>query len=202
VADGANVTSIEAMIRFKAALQEFAEDAGRALSEAQSDVQRTVAWLQNDRMAHWQRELKKRTEKLNQAKAELFRKQLESNDTRTSAVVERKHVAKCQHLVDEAEEKIKAVKRWRGVLEREYMLFKAQCSQVAGIVAADVPITVARMEKMIAALQSYVALAAPSGRPPGLANLFDEPLPSESADASAGAKLAAAGGEGSSGAAA
>ena len=41
----ARVTSIEALRQFKAALADFAEHAGLALSEAQSDVQRTIAWL-------------------------------------------------------------------------------------------------------------------------------------------------------------
>lgn len=188
MAEFARVTSIDSMRRFKAALADFGEQAGLALSEAQSDVQRTIAWLSNDRLAHWQRELKKRTERLNLAKSELFRKQLESNDTRTSAVVERKNVAKAQRLVEEAEEKIKHVKKWKLALERELMLFRAQCAQVAGVVSADVPATIARMDKMIAALERYISIAVPTGGAPGLSppdqvpveNVFAEPLPSES----------------------
>lgn len=181
----ARVTSIEALRQFKAALADFAEHAGLALSEAQSDVQRTIAWLTNDRAAHWQREIKKRNERLNLAKAELFRKQMENKDTRTSAVVERKNVAKAEQFVHEAEQKLANVKRWRTALERELMLFKAQCAHVSGVVSADIPITIGRMDKMISSLEAYVSLAAPSGasanapNPIAVDNVFAEALPSE-----------------------
>lgn len=202
MAEFARVTSIDALRQFKAALGEFAEQAGLALSEAQSDVQRTIAWLSNDRLAHWQRELKKRQEKLALAKSELFRKQVESNDTRTSAVIERKNVDKAARLVEEAEEKLKHVKKWRLLLERELMLFRAQCAQVAGAVAGDIPITIGRMDKMIRSLEAYVSLAAPAtGSPRGPAkvameNLFAESLPSESAKADATASAESAHHEG------
>jgi len=188
MAEFARVTSLDALRQFKAALADFAEQAGLALSESQSDVQRTIGWLTNDRMAHWQRELKKRNEKLALAKSELFRKQLESNDTRTSAVVERKNVAKAERLVEEAEEKIKNCKKWRTALERELMLFRAACAQVAAAVQADVPITIGRMDKMIASLEAYITLAAPTGSSPtasapiAIENVFAEKLPSEGAD--------------------
>ena len=135
----ARITNIDVLRDFRAALASFAEDAGLGLSEAQSDVQRTIWWISQDRQAHWRREHKKRTEKLNQAKAELFKKQLESNDTRTSAVVERKNVAKAEAALHEAESKLQAIKRWSSHLEREFMLFKAACGQVSGAVQADVP---------------------------------------------------------------
>src|SRR5688572_9771054 len=149
MAEGARVTSIDALREFKAALADFAEQAGLALSEAQSDVQRTIWWISNDRHAHWQREIRKRTDKLNQAKAELFKKQLESNDTRTSAVVERKNVTKAQAALNEAEEKLRCVKKWSFALERELMLFRAGCGQVSGAVAGELPAAIGRMDKMI-----------------------------------------------------
>jgi hypothetical protein len=158
----ARVISLDVLREFKGALQEFAEQAGLALSEATSDVQRTIWWLQHDQLAHWQRELKKRNEKLAQARSDLHRAQLASNDTRTSAVVERKAVAKWERAVDEAEQKIRNVKKWHQMLEREMMLFKAQLGQVSGAVAGDIPVAVGRMDKMIRSLEAYLSIAAPS----------------------------------------
>lgn len=158
----ARITSLDALREFKAAIADFAEQASLSLSEAQSDAQRTIWWIQNDRYAHWQREKKKRTDKLAQAKADLFRAQLASSDTRTSAVVERKNLAKAQHLLDESEEKLRCIKKWQHMLEREFMLFKAGCGQVASAVAGDLPSAITRMDKMISSLEAYVALAAPT----------------------------------------
>lgn len=161
----ARVISIDILRDFKAALTEFAEQAGVALSEAQSDVQRTIFWLQHEQQAHWQREIKKRNEKLAQAKAELNKKQIATNDVRTSAVLERKMVTAAQNRLDEAEEKLRRVKKWSQLLEREFLLFKAQCQQVSGAVQADIPAAVVRMNKMISSLEAYVALQAPPSGP-------------------------------------
>jgi hypothetical protein len=161
----ARVTSLDALQNFKAALIEFAGEANLALSEATSDVQRTTWWIQNDRYQHWQREIKKRTEKLAQAKAELFKKQLESNDTRTSAIVERKNVAKAQAALDEAEDKLRRVKKWSLALDREIMLFRAGLGQVSGAVSGDLPAAIGRMDKMINSLEAYLKVAAPASSP-------------------------------------
>jgi hypothetical protein len=178
----ARVASLDAIRDFKAALADFAETANVALSEATADVQRTIWWVSHDQLAHWQREIKKRTDKLNQAKAELFKKQLESNDTRTSAVVERKHVAKWQAAVDEAENKVRMVKKWAQVLEREMLLFKAGCAQVSGAIQGDVPAALGRMDKMIHSLEAYLALQAPSfGTQPSSTQSADQPMEQQSA---------------------
>jgi hypothetical protein len=163
MADSAKVSSLDAIRDFKVALLSFAEDATVALSEATSDAQRSVWYITTDCKAHWQRELKKRNEKLNQAKAELFKKQMESNDTRTSAVVERKAVARWEAAVNQAEEKLRAIKRWATELERQFMMFKAGVQGISNIVAGDLPTAAARMQRMIVALEQYIQLQAPSG---------------------------------------
>ena len=183
MAEFARVTSINALRDFKAALIEFIEEANVALSEAQSDVQRSIWWVQQDRMAHWQREIKKRAEKVAQAKSELFKAQLASNDVRTSAVLERKALAQAQRRLEEAEEKLRRVKKWAHALDREFMLFKAQCQQVSGAVAGDLPNAVARLERMIDSLQKYVTLAAPSSGSESLSPNHADALSEISSDA-------------------
>lgn len=164
MAEFARVTNLDALRDFKAALQSFAEDATVALSEATSEAQRGLWFIANDCKAHWVRELKKRNEKLQQAKAELFKKQLETSDTRTSAVVERKHVAKWEAAVAQAEQKLLRIKYWATAMEREFMLFKAGVQGLSNIIAGDLPTANARIERMITSLQDYIQLAAPSGQ--------------------------------------
>lgn len=163
MAEFARVTNLDALRDFKAALRSFAEDGTVALSEATSEAQRGLWYIANDCKAHWQRELKKRNEKLQQAKAELFKKQLETSDTRTSAVVERKNVAKWEAAVAQAEQKLLRIKYWTTAMEREFMLFKAGVQGLSNIIAGDLPTATARIERMIASLQDYIHLAAPSG---------------------------------------
>jgi hypothetical protein len=182
MSDSAKVSSLDAIRDFRVALMSFAEEATVALSEATSDAQRSVWYITTDCKAHWQRELKKRNEKLNQAKAELFKKQMESNDTRTSAVVERKNVAKWEAAVNQAEEKLRAIKRWTTELERQFMLFKAGVQGISNIVAGDLPNATARMQRMILALEQYIQMQAPAGTSSTLpSNLADTLVTSETA---------------------
>ena len=183
MADHARVTNLDALRHFKAALQSFQEDATVALSEATTDAQRGLWYIGNDCKAHWQRELKKRNEKLNQAKAELFKKQLESNDTRTSAVVERKNVQRWEAAVAQAEEKLRRIKHWSTALEREFMLFKAGMQSMSNIVAADLPNATARIERMTRSLEEYIRLAAPSGAPTTAGSVGDEQRSEQSSSA-------------------
>jgi hypothetical protein len=156
--DQANVQSIDALKDFKAALIEFGEEARMALSEALSDVQRTAWWVQHDQPAHWQRELRKRTNKLNECKTDLSRAELQ----KVSTVIEKKKVAAAQRGVEEAEDKLRRIKHWSLILEKELMMFRGQCNALSGIVDGELPNTVARMERMIEALYKYVSLQAPN----------------------------------------
>ena len=165
MAEFARVTNLDALRHFKAALQTFQDDCTVALSEATSDAQRGLYYISSDCKAHWQRELKKRNEKLNQAKAELFKKQMESNDTRTSAVVERKNVQRWEAAVAQAETKLVNIKKWSLAMEREFMLFKAGVQGMSNIVAGELPNATARIERMIKSLEDYIHLAAPTGAP-------------------------------------
>ncbi len=80
----ADVRSIDALKDARAALAEFRESAGVSLSEAQSDIQRTIWWLQNDRRTFWQHELRRREEKVNQARTDLYRAKLAAMDADTT----------------------------------------------------------------------------------------------------------------------
>src|SRR5436190_15826701 len=108
MSDLAQVHSIDALKDFRAALIEFGEDARLALGEAHSDVQRTIWWVQHDQPTHWHSELRKRNNRLNEARTDLSRAQLQQGST----VIEKKKVLACQRAVEEAEEKIRRVKHW------------------------------------------------------------------------------------------
>ena|SRR5436190_7760600 len=158
MADSAQVLSIDALKDFRAALIEFGEDAKLAIGEAQSDVQRTVWWIQHDQPANWQRELKKRNHKLNELKTDLSRVQMQGGST----VIERKKVAAAQHAVEEAEEKLRKIKQWSINIDKELMMFKGQCNSLGGVLDGELPNIVARMERMIEKLHDYVSLKAPT----------------------------------------
>jgi len=163
MADHAKVASIDAIAAFRHRLIEYVEEALSAVSEAEYDVQRTMSWLRHDRLGHWRAEIKRRKRTVDLARSELFRKKLESEDTRTSAIMERKALDKAERALEEAERKAEAVARWLRRLERDHALFRAGCAQVRSALDADLPKAIALLEQLSSSLEKYVKLAAPSG---------------------------------------
>ena len=157
----ANVSSIDALKDFKRALSGFATVITTALGEAQSDLQRTTWWVQQNQATHWKAQKRKRTTKLEQAKSELFRAQVASADQRASTVLERRAVDKAQRNLDEADTKIANISRRSRLLDREVILYKGQTQQLARVVEGDVPRALLRLDKMVDALEKYVRLHAP-----------------------------------------
>ncbi len=162
MASGANLKSIDAIRDFRAALIEFMEEGKMALMEAHSDVLKTTMWIQHDRIGHWQHAVRKRHEKVQQCKSELYRAQMQSRDERPSCVVERKALAKAQQEADEAQRKIDACKKSMALLDREGLLFKAALAGFSTSLELDMPNVVAHLERLMDTISKYVAMVAPS----------------------------------------
>ena len=158
----AQVKSINVLRDFRRSLAEFAVLAIAAIDEAQADVQRTLWWVQNDQFSHWKNQKKKRTAKLAQAKSELFRAEVASPDQRVPATTERKAAEHAERALEEADTKIANVKRWGRALDREILLYKGQCQQLARAVEGDIPVSLARLDRMVASLEKYLHLAVPT----------------------------------------
>lgn len=171
MAKGARVTSIDVIRRFRAALCTFIEEASMALGEAQADVQRTLWWLEHDQVRHWERQIRMRSEKVTQAKSELYRAQMAQtpDGTRPSAMEERKLVRRWEAALTEAETKLKRTKHWAQMLQREQLTFRGQCQSLSSSLNSDLPRAVAKMEAMIENLQAYVDIAPPTTEVTGIA---------------------------------
>ncbi|MDY7110544.1 MAG: hypothetical protein SYC29_18080 [Planctomycetota bacterium] len=157
----ADVRSIDALKDAKAALAEFREIIVLALSEAQAEVQRTLWWIQHDQMTHWQSEVRRRTERLNEAKAELERVRLTAVDQTASFLEQRKAIERAERRLAEAGEKVRLVRRWAQKIDRESMLFRAQLQSISRAAETDIPRGEAKLEIMLDQLEQYVRLAPP-----------------------------------------
>jgi hypothetical protein len=162
----ADVKSIDALKRAKAAMVEFRETAGVALAEASSEVQRTMWWVQTDRRTYWAAQVRRRTEKLNEAKSELYRAQLAAMDDRAQCIEQRKMVERAERALQEAHQKVAAVKKWSHMLDREFMLFKGRLQPIARAVEGELPRGEAKLELLTERLEKYVRLQAPQTSTP------------------------------------
>lgn len=161
MAEGAHVTSLDALRTFRGRYADFGDRARQAIDAAEADVQRTLSWLQSSRLPHWRSQVTRRRQQVAIAKSELFRAELGSRDERPSAVLERKNLARAQAALDEAETKIARIRHWGTMLEREFLLFKGQLQGLAARVQGDVPRGVARLGVLIEQLEAYTGGAAP-----------------------------------------
>jgi hypothetical protein len=161
----ADVRSIDALKDAKAALVEFREIIGVALAEAYSDVQRTLWWLQHDQRMFWQGEKRRRAEKVAQAKSELYRAQLAAMDHHAACAEQRKLLKRAEAALEEAERKIKLVKKWSTLIDREMMIFRAALQPISRSVEAEIPLGEARLVRMAEQLEAYVRLRMEGGRP-------------------------------------
>ena len=72
MADKAQITSVEAIESFRAALILFLAQARPVLEEVGNEFSRTRVWLQNDQRMYWDHELRSRSRQLEEARQELF----------------------------------------------------------------------------------------------------------------------------------
>lgn len=162
----ANITSVHVLDDFKAAVIKFVEEAGLALNEAESEVTKTIDWLQRDCQSHWTRVIRKKQEEVTMCKSALFRKQItpSANDQKASVVDEKKALQRAMAELEDAEKRLKAAKRWSIEMERQYALYKGAVQPLSAAVERDLPAAVARINRMIRALDEYLRTPSPALR--------------------------------------
>ena len=156
MAERAKVSDVAVLKDMKIALVKFAEEIRTTLSGVDSEVQRVGQWLTHERPSYWKHEIRRREDKVQHAKAAIATKQLARAPDPVSVAQERKDLQKVQRQLDEGEHRAAAVKRWAPVWDREAQLYKSSCSGLGETLERDVPSGVARLERMVKALEDYL----------------------------------------------
>lgn len=153
MAEQANVSSIDALEAFRADLIQFLEKARVALEDAESEVRRTRTWLDVDRANHWMAQMKLRLKHLEQAEAEYYNARItRPNENHAS---HKMAVAKAQRRVDEAEEKLHIIKRWRMQFDNRATPLLRQLDPAFFLIGSHLPKGVHALAESIKALQAY-----------------------------------------------
>jgi septal ring factor EnvC (AmiA/AmiB activator) len=152
----ARVTDTKALADFRPALIQFREDVERALTSPGSDAMRILSWLQGDRLSHWKREIRIRSEAAMVAKSHLTQ-QLSSSQPRPS-VDARKEYERCKRRVREAEEKYDSTRRMINKLRKEIDTYKGAIQPMASVARADMKTAIGRLDGHIRTLDEYTQL--------------------------------------------
>jgi hypothetical protein len=158
MADRAKISDVAILKDLKVALLKFSENVRTTMSGVDSEVQRVGQWLTQERPAHWKHELRRREDKVQHAKAAIATKQLARAPDPVSVAQERKDLQKAQRILEEGQHRAAAVKRWAPVWDREAQLYKSSCSGLGETLERDIPQGVARLERMLKALEDYLRL--------------------------------------------
>jgi hypothetical protein len=165
MAVGAKVGSFDALRAFRAALYKFAETCDTALTDADGEMQRVMGWLERDQQTYWQFQMRKRQEDVMRCKEAVRMKKLfKSADGRPgSAVDEEKALVVAMRRLARGEQKFKAVMSHSRKLPKEILLYKGQVQRLATALQSDVPTAGAQLSRIVAMLEAYAAVSAPSG---------------------------------------
>lgn len=158
MAGSARITNIAALADAKVALARFAHECESALGEMDTAAMRLLMELRQERPAYWSNQVRYRSELLARARSDLLRKQVSSVQDNPSVVDERKALERAKQRLEEAQEKVKACKRWTALLDREYTLFKGASSGLMDVLQRDMPRGQARLDQLVRAIESYQAV--------------------------------------------
>jgi hypothetical protein len=159
----ANVLSTQALKDFKAVMANFAEEARNSLGGVDMELRRMRDWLERDQLGYWQAQIKKRNELVQQARADLHRRQLSQSGSETVSDADQKEALReAQKRLRVAEEKVALVKRLIPQLQHAIDEYHSHSQPLGDHLAGGFEKSMAGLEKMILALESYLALRAPT----------------------------------------
>lgn len=158
---GANLQDSQTLMATKAMLLKASQGFATAIEEAQSDAERFGMWLNSEGPAHWERQRRLRTEKLNMDRSALVRKEMQmtADGRPPSTVDERKTVQRSEEAVRQSENCLRQLRKWAIEYQRVLAQFRAGFSPLATYVDQTVPAAVISLNRMAQAIDMYLRTA-------------------------------------------
>jgi len=160
----ARVDNVQSLQSFRQAMVRFAQAVSSALADAEAEASRVLVWLETEAQTHWSSQIRKRHELVERCRDAVRQKKLyksPSGNTQ-SAIEEEKALKVALARLEEAEQKLKNVRRYGPRLQRELSIYKGGVQRLQTGVASDIPLGIARLDKMIASLRAYADLTITS----------------------------------------
>lgn len=184
----ARVGSLDVFQDFRSAYAKFGDAGRNALIAVDLEIRRMLDWLEKDQVAFWKAEIRRREEKLNEAKTALHRKRITATFGNVAADSEEiLMVRRAQAKLEQAEAKLKEVKQWYLTVEQEVSEYRGPSQQLANVLDGGVPRALSALDRMADAVEAYLSVATPGAAAPagfsGPAALGQAPAPPTAAPA-------------------
>lgn len=157
----AHVASVEALEDFRNKLLIYLSKARPTVEEVSADVMRTRLWLENEQRVHWEGQVRRRTKVLEQAQQALFSSRVSS--LREESGTEQLAVQRAKRALDEAQEKLKLLKRWNRDFGSQVEPLVKQLDKLHTILSNDMLLAVAYLAQAIKTLDGYADITPASG---------------------------------------
>jgi hypothetical protein len=158
MAEAAKVGSIDAIREFREALGTFIEDTRNALTSVEMENRRLNEWVKNTQRLFWVNEVKRRREKMNEARGELHRRKLSNaGDTEAKEAV---RIAKNRLQV--AEVKVEVVKKAAPILQHAIDEYLGQARPLGDMLSGELEHCMALLDRMAEALDDYIRISSPA----------------------------------------
>jgi hypothetical protein len=159
----ANVLSVDTLKDFKVSMINFGEDARNALSGVDMELRRMRDWLERDQLGFWQAQVKKRSEEMMQARADLHRRKISQQGSDAVSDAEQKEALReATKRLRVAEEKVQIVRKLIPFLHHAIDEYHSHSQPLGDHLSGGFEKSVLGLERMIVSLESYLALRAPA----------------------------------------
>jgi hypothetical protein len=156
MAEGANITSVDAIAAFRAALIVFLSKARPLLEETSGEIIRVRQWLENDQQRYWENQMRLCGRKLEEARTELFNATL--SKLQEASALQVMAVQRAERAMRECESKLSMVKKWSRSLEDKTEPMLKQTGQFQTYMATDMPSAIAYLNQVIQVLEAYAEM--------------------------------------------
>ncbi|QEH37084.1 hypothetical protein OJF2_56690 [Aquisphaera giovannonii] len=163
MADSAKVLSVQALKDFRVSLINFVEEARNALGGVDMELKRMRDWLERDQLGYWQMQVKRRHEKMMEARTELHRRKLSQQGSDAVSDTEQKeNLREAQRKLRVAEEKVEIVKKLIPFFQHAAAEYVSHATPLADHLSGGVDRSLSTLERMVLSLEAYLATQAPS----------------------------------------
>lgn len=166
MSNSANVSSIDAIRLFTAAVAKFQDEARLCLTMMDSQLRQILFWLERDRPSFWKHEFENGMREVAEARVRLHQCRMRKmGDFRPSCIEEVKHLEKCKNDVEFAQKQVPNVKRWFGEATHEGEEYRGRAAQLTQAVERDLPRLLVLLAFTIDRLEAYAAITSPNAVP-------------------------------------
>ncbi|RMG39238.1 MAG: hypothetical protein D6725_05555 [Planctomycetota bacterium] len=166
MSESANVRSIDALERLRAALLKVQGALTATLEEIDAQCRHFLHWLEQECPGYWRMEIRKGFDRVAEARVALERCRMKRvAGHRPSCIEERKALERARQRLEFSRQQLERVRRWYIAARHEADEFHGRLAVLRQAVEFDVPQATAVLERMLTALEEYLAVQNDADRP-------------------------------------